>query len=296
MFAVRSGAPCLFLVLAISTSIAADDTALKQAMDELRSHFKGKSFVALAPLSFGQQIRRCVEVSPGGEVDPEIYRRKMSKFGQAFAEGDSGKRIYLEMKLDDQRLVVMLFRKKFPQATVCIEFGRPLVLDDLRPEVVVRATSRLISIEGELPPDDFDAESVRSLVEIAGGSSANLPIPSAPPPLPSKPLMVTLLAAEVEPNRLAAGETIELRAVFELDGGPGGTTIVSTEYQVHFDGQPVNSEPVRQSWDLPPGRQTLSSELSIPADAPSGVYTVTFGASWSGGEAEKSAIFVVEAP
>ena len=285
----------LALMLAISAPFAAADAGFKKALKELRSHFDGKSFVARAPLPISGGSR--LPVSPDGTVDREIYLRQLA-YSQLFSAGESGASIYFGAKPDKGRLLVGLVphEKKYNYGLLSIEFGRPLAVDDLRPEVVVRAISRLVEIEGEPQPDDFDAAAIRSLVELAEGSSPTAPIASAAPPSPLKPLIVSLLAAEVEPSRLAPGETLHLRTVFELEGGPGSSVAVRTQYQILKNGQPVHAEPIRRSSDLPLGRQTISSELPIPTDAPDGVYTVTFRASWEGGEAEKSAIFIVETP
>ena len=105
---------------------------------------------------------------------------------------------------------------------------------------------------------------------------------------------VSLQGIEVQPPKVAAGETILLIMRIGVKGMIGENRIeVAEERKLFFDGRPLFQAPHVVKEARGNGIHTRSRKFTIPASAPPGVYTFEATVRSGAGVESKEAVFVV---
>lgn len=299
-------------IAAVATLVAwsalapfADADALDDAEKALNARFKGKQATAKIDLPW----RRSLYVAPDGSHDEQRYYERIRASEKILRAGEKLKIHHLE--IDDDHINVCIGGPQCGQAwkpkssktvvvfggpgyRIEIEFGRKMTAADAAPEIVLRALSRVLAIEGEAPPSEFSVTSVlpsppAAAAPVAGSTAQAPSAPSAARPAPSPTL--ALLSAEVQPTNASPGAKLKLIAQFEV---AAGTLPVTEERQLLFDGRALLSNPATSTRDWPIGRHVTEVEFTLPATAAPGVYTFRLSLRGGGAEQSKEVLFVVK--
>ena len=238
-------------------------------------------------------------VYPNGELDARIYRKKLTGRGVSVHRFETAR--LRDVLVKDKRIEVKInygglggrVGGRGPTGsssdysklgtTIRIEFGRKLTSQDLDPAIVVSALRSIIEIDG------FSAPAVQPAQD-----------PAVQPPAPATTFAVpevSLQGIEVQPPKVAPGETVRLIMLIGVKGMVGENRIeVAEERQVFLDGRPLFSAPRVETAAWGNGTHTRSREFAIPAAAPPGVYTFKATVRSGAGVDSKEAVFVVTAP
>jgi len=300
--------PILTLVTLAASPLAAKSD-IEAAIERINKHFKRTHFVARVPLASGQTKHAKIIVTPDGQLDMERYRKMIGITGVSFTPGESGKRIWFNPHPKKGVIRVALIKKTFPKSVIEIDYGRPLSIEDITRENLVRALVNLIEIDGEPLPTDFDPEAfaeflagegTESLTDVGAGqlAAAVTPTPQAAP-TPEVPAVydpeLQVLSAEVDPIQAKPGQEIRLQIHFELSGVPEGRSVpITIERQLYFRDEPLFSTPETTTEDWPTGRHTSSIVLPVPTDAPVGMFRLAVTVRGAGSEQREEALFAIE--
>ena len=138
------------------------------------------------------------------------------------------------------------------------------------------------------------------MIRNAGVTTAAVPAPqgaAVPSPGPPTTLAipeVSLQGIEVQPPKVAPGETISLIMRIDVEGMIGENRIeVSEERQLYLDDRPLLSMPRVDKAAWGNGIHTRNRKFAIPGSAPPGVYTFKGTVRSGAGVDSKEAVFVV---
>ncbi len=282
--------PLLYgLLLALLFQPLQGQAPTKQEKKALEKKLEGTRITAKIDLP----LLRSMVVYPNGEMDARIYREKLSKFPVSVHRFETA--TLRDISIKDDRLEVSINAGGLPRANrnvlkwtdpykagtrIRIEFGRKLRSQDMDPGVVVTALANIMEIEG------FDVAAVRPV-------QAQVEQGSAPPATLALPT-VRLQAIEVQPPRLAQGQTIQLIMWIDVKGMIGANRIeVAEELQIFFNGRPLLDPPRIQTEAWGNGNHSITRKFTIPATTEAGIYTFAATVRSGAGSASKEAVFVV---
>jgi len=309
---LRLAGSLALMFLATPPSAYCGDDGLKAAEKALTTRFKGK----LATPKIDLPWRRSLYVDLDGKHDEARYYERLRDSEKVLSAGTPLPIHKLEA--DDDHINVCIGGPQCGQAwkpksskTVAvfggpgfrieIEFGRKVTAADLSSEVVLKALSRVLSIEGEVPPTEFSPAAVLGAAPVANGPpaasppAAHAPTSSAanlsPPSGTAAPATLVLLSAEVQPTDARPGSRLKLVAHFEVSGSK---LPVTEERQILKDDRALFSKSATTTQDWAPGRHTTEFEFTLPPKAPEGIYTYRLTLRGGGAEHTKQALFVVK--
>ncbi len=278
---------CLLSGLLLQPVHAQEPT--KQQKKALEKRLEGSQIKAKIDLP----LVKGMVVYPNGELDARIYREKLSNFPVSIHRFETA--LLRDVLVKDKRIEVKLnagglrghsrnvLKWTDPYkagTTIKIEFGRKLTSQDLDPAIVVSALRSIVEIDG------FSAAAVQP----AQNPAVQLPAPATTFAVPE----VSLQGIEVQPPKVAPGETVGLIMLIGVKGMVGENRIeVAEERQVFLDGRPLLSAPRVETAAWGNGTHTRSREFAIPAAAPPGVYTFKATVRSGAGVDSKEAVFVV---
>ncbi len=161
-------------LLAVPTGLigAAQASDVEDAQDKINDALKGKEIKTRMRLGRGRMA-----VNPDGSFDQYLYGMWLSG-GVSYKIGKRGKRIGADAKEKKGIVQVVICGRTF--GIMCmdvvgfsIDFGRPLTAEDVTMDMLLRATSQLIEIEGFDTPLDSDAKITVSGVATETGSTSS---------------------------------------------------------------------------------------------------------------------------
>jgi len=260
----------LFALLATSGN-AADKATLKAAAKQTNKAFADVSFVAK------MDLRRYVDhyVLQDGSPAPQKKKKQGKDPKKSTIQLDDGVKVHqgetghsLAVYVKKDKIVVGLNKKpgaKLNPTLVHILFERELTAEDLAPARIARALTSVVEIAGYEPGADVAAAFDDTL------QSAEVAAPVAPAPAsPQKPT-VNRLDVSTGVGQIHAGESVELRLVYEIEA-PSGTVAVTETRTLTIGGELIPSYPVRDDLSRAPGRYTSNYRQPLPGSAARGVY------------------------
>lgn len=222
-------------------------------------------------------LRRGMLITSDGAIDFAVYRDKMSalgpsirRFEQARINGmeSEGNRLGIRLNGSGRGDIFHKGHLRWVQpselnslgATVFIEFPHPPDAADMRPENIAYILRDVLDIQGV------------NLGPAATADTAKPTLSSAPEPEAS------LVSVEVEPNRVAPGESLDLIVHFEVKGATSQAPLnISIERQLYLGSTPLFSAPQVQQGFWASGIHTAHYELVVPQSTASGLYRFEAG-------------------
>ena len=299
----RANVTVLGIVCLLAASLSGQGARpTKPQIEEINRQFKDRLITAKMDLP----IVRSVYVTPSGEYDEARYRERLAMQPPSIPRDDTATLTKIEVEKDTIHVLInrggmrpphgkvlaVFGGRKARGARIEIEFHRPVSAADLTPETIVRAVSRIITIQGMdasvamARPDELLAPVATSAPAAASGITATASAPASPD--------LQVFSAEVKPMRLRAGETLDLVVHYEVRGLAGNAQVaVIEERQLVFDGQPLFTQPVSETLQRGNGRHASSFAFKVPATAKPGIYTFTVTVRAAKTTAAKEALFQI---
>jgi hypothetical protein len=237
-------------------------------------------------------IRSGMVVYANGEIDLAVYRAKLADLGfsirryeraQITTVRKRGDYLYIRLNHGGFGPLAHKGHLRWIQpaqlnakgTAIHLKFGRPLTMDDLRPETVAYALRDVLSIKG-----------------VSAESAARH---TATPPPPAGPSTARLLSVQAQPSRVVPGALLSLSVHFEVTQAAPAQPLDLTVYrQVFRDEEPLFSVPREQNGSWPAGVHAAHFTLTVPPAAPPGVYKYRAWLSGGDGKTMKEALFEVQ--
>jgi hypothetical protein len=326
------------IAVAVSATLAAGVTVAAQQngppskaqIEDINRRFKDRTVTAKIDLP----IVRSVYVTPDGEYDRERYADRLASQPPSIPRDDTARLTKIEVDGDKVNVningggmpkprgsAVMVFGgRKSRGSRIEIEFGRKVTSADLTPEMIVRAVSRIITIEGMdasvalARPDEL----LGPVAATPAATAVPAPPASGPKPTASHPavapaaqpaktapsaavgatapsrVIVEVVSAEVTPTRLRAGDKLALTVHYDVSGLPPRTEASIVEQrQLMFDGKPLFTRALSQTVHRPNGRHSSTFDFNVPGAAKPGVYVFTVTVRAGDVSATKEALFQI---
>jgi len=284
------------LIVGCGVTVVAGDS-LKKGEAHLNKLFKGKTITAKMDLP----LIRSVYVTPEGSIDQARYRKRLVKQDPSILLGETAELRKIKVKSDVVHVLIngggmsgftmgpgskLLTSRKKAGSRIEIEFDRKLTMQDLTQEMLLKAVSKVISIQG------FEAVAVDARPDET--FSLDSPPKTTPAPVASQ-LHVSILAAEVEPLKPRPGQTISLITSFEISGlASGQTRSIAIGRQLIFQGKPLFSNELVNRGSYGNGHHKATFQMTLPTSASPGVYTYITQIREPQNSEQKETLFVID--